>query len=71
VIVVDESGARSVGGSTVDDATLDGLLKLHFTDDNQTEILIKTRDKAPQHVVLAIVQRAKAAGLQKISISRE
>jgi biopolymer transport protein ExbD len=71
VIIVDETGNRIVGGNPVDDATLDGLLKLHFTDDKDTEVLIKTRDKAPQNVVLAIVQHAKAAGLQKVSIARE
>jgi hypothetical protein len=71
VIVVDENGNRMIGGNAVDDATLDGLLKLHYADDKDTEVLIRTKDKAPQTVVLAIVQRAKAVGLQTVSISRD
>jgi biopolymer transport protein ExbD len=71
VVIVDEQGNRIVGGQAVDYATLDGLLQLHHTDDPNTEVLIRARDKAPQNVVLEVMKRAKAAGLSRISIGRD
>jgi biopolymer transport protein ExbD len=71
VIEIDAAGNSSVGGNVVDDATLDGLFRLSFNDDRETAIVIKAKAKAPQSAVIKVVDRAKAAGLKRISIGRE
>jgi biopolymer transport protein ExbD len=71
VIVLDDSGNRLVGGNILDEPTLDGLLRLHYTDDHETAVTIKAQSKTPMTSITSVVDRAKAAGLTRISISRE
>jgi biopolymer transport protein ExbD len=65
---VDANGRASIGGNTIDDATLDELLKMSFADDRNTQVLVKAAPGAPHSAVVKILDRAKAAGLQKLSI---
>ncbi len=71
VIVLDETGNRLVGGNILDEPTLDGLLRLHYTDDHETAVTIKAHANTPMASITAVVDRAKAAGLTRISISRD
>jgi len=71
VIVLDDTGNRIVGGNILDEATLDGLLKLHYTDDRETSVTIKAGQATPTTAIASVVDHVKAAGLQRISISRE
>jgi len=67
-ITIDAAGRRIVGGNPLDDATLDGLLKLSFDDDRDTAVVIKRAPNAPQGAVVDVARRAKAAGLQRVSV---
>ena len=69
VVVIDANGRRMVGGNTLDDDTLDGLLKLSFDDDKDTSILVQARAGAPQAVVTAVVDRARTIGLARVTVA--
>ena len=69
VIHIDDAGQRIVGGREVDDATLDGLLRMCFTDDPDTEVIVQAGRRAPHAAVIDLFDRAKAAGLQRLSIA--
>ena len=68
VIVLDPSGQKLIGGNAVDDSTLDGLFRLSFEDDADTAIVIKASRATPQRAVNQVLDRAKAAGLHRVSM---
>ena len=68
-ITVDTAGQLILGGRVLDDASLDGLLQLSFTDDHDTEVVVKPSKGAPHAAVIKVFDHAKAAGLQRMSIS--
>jgi len=70
-ILIDSQGQRIVGGNLVDDATLDGLLRLSFTDDPETAITVRLKGLPPQHIVIQVIDRAKAIGLRRVTIRRD
>jgi hypothetical protein len=69
VVAIDASGRALVGGAPMDEATLDGLLKLTFEDDHDAAVLVTFSRKASQAVVVKVVDRVKAAGLTHVSIA--
>ena len=69
VIVITSTGATTVDGRAFDDATLDGALRYNFTRDHEAEIVIKTQRGAPHDAVIKLLDRAKATGLHRITIS--
>lgn len=68
VVTVTTSGEAQVGGRTIDDATLDELLRLSFADNPETEVVVKADRSAPHGVVVKVLDLAKAAGLHRLSI---
>ncbi|HEX7843089.1 MAG TPA: M12 family metallo-peptidase [Kofleriaceae bacterium] len=69
VVNIDDAGQHIVGGHALDGATLDGLLRLSFTDDPDTEIVVKAARRAPHAAVVDLFDRAKAVGLQRFSVA--
>ena len=69
VIIVDASGRSIIGGNAVDGPTLDGLLRLSVDDDRDTAIIIQPTRDAPHSAVAKVLELAKAAGLQRVSVS--
>ena len=69
VIHIDDAGQHIVGGHALDDATLDGLLQMCFTDDPDTEVIVQAAKRAPHAAVIDLFDRAKAAGLQRLSVA--
>ncbi|MBX3156348.1 MAG: hypothetical protein KF773_10145 [Deltaproteobacteria bacterium] len=67
VVLVDAAGRRMVGGNALDDDTLDGLLRLSFDDDAATSIVVQVRRGAPPRIVEAVLERARAIGLARVS----
>lgn len=67
-ITVDDAGQRILGGRALDDDSLDGLLQLSAKDDPDTEVVVKAAKAAPHAVVIQLLDRAKAAGLRRMSI---
>lgn len=68
-VTIDAAGAPSVGGQTLDDKTLDELLKLSFTDDPDTEVAITADSKAHYAAAYHVLERANAAGLKHVSVN--
>jgi biopolymer transport protein ExbD len=50
-------------------ATLDGLLRLCFTDDPGTEMVVKAARRAPHAAVVDLFDRAKTVGLQRVWVA--
>jgi biopolymer transport protein ExbD len=71
VIRVDTAGRPNVGGNAIDDTTLDELLALSFTDDRDTQVVVKAARGAPHSAVVKILDRAKAAGLTRLAIATD
>jgi predicted Zn-dependent protease len=69
VVHIDDSGQHIVGGHALDGATLDGLLRLCFTDDPDTEIVAEAAKRAPRAALVDLFDRAKAVGLQRFSVA--
>jgi predicted Zn-dependent protease len=69
VVSIDDAGQHIVGGHALDGATLDGLFRLCFTDDPDTEIVVKAAKRAPRAAVVDLFDRAKAVGLQRFSVA--
>jgi len=69
VVSITDAGQYIVGGQVLDGATLDGLLRLCFTDDPDTEIVANATKRAPHAVVVDLFDRAKAVGLQRLSVA--
>ena len=69
VIQINDGGERLVGGRPVDDATLDELLKLSAADDANTELVVRATRKVPRDSVQKLMDRAKAAGITKMSLA--
>jgi hypothetical protein len=70
-IAVDATGQLILGGRTLDDDSLDGLLQLSFKDDPETEVLVKAAKGAPHAAVIKVLDHAKAAGLHDMAIAAE
>jgi biopolymer transport protein ExbD len=68
-ITVDAQGQLILGGRTLDDDSLDGLLQLSFKDDPDTEVVVKAAKTAPHAAVIKILDHAKAAGLKRMAIA--
>jgi len=66
---INDAGQYSAGSHTLDDATLDGLLRQSFTDDPDTEIVVTAAKHAPRAAVIDLLDRAKAIGLQRFSLA--
>jgi hypothetical protein len=71
VVTVDDAGQHSVGGHTIDDAALDGLLRLCFTDDPATQIVLKVGKHTPHAAVVDLINRGKAIGLQQFALATQ
>jgi biopolymer transport protein ExbD len=69
VVSINDAGQSIVGGQVLDGATLDGLLRLCFTDDPDTEIVANATRRAPHAAVVDLFDRAKAVGLQRLSVT--
>lgn len=69
VILINDAGEKLVGGRPVDDATLDELLRLSAADDANTEVVVRATHKVPRDSVRTVMDRAKAAGLTKMSLA--
>jgi hypothetical protein len=70
-ITVDAQGQLILGGRTLDDDSLDGLLQLSFKDDPDTEVVVKAAKSAPQAAVIKVLDHAKAAGLKRMAIAAD
>ena len=68
-ITIDAAGQRILGGRVLDDDSLDGLLQLSAKDDPDTEVIVKAAKGAPHPAVIQVIDRAKAAGLRRMSIA--
>lgn len=68
-ISVDATGQLILGGRTLDDDSLDGLLQLSFKDDPDTEVVVKAAKSAPHAAVIKVLDHAKAAGLKRMAIA--
>ena len=71
VIRVDAAGDPSIGGNTIDEPTLDELLRMSFADDRDTQIVVKAARATPKAAVVKILERAKAAGLRRLAIASD
>jgi biopolymer transport protein ExbD len=69
VVEIGDAGEHVVGGHALDGDTLDGLLRLCFTDDPDTEIVVKATRRAPRTAIVDLLDRARAVGLQRFSIA--
>lgn len=69
VVSIDDAGQHIVLGHALDGETLDGLLRLHFTDDPDTEIVVMAARHAPRAAITDLLDRAKAVGLQRFSVA--
>jgi biopolymer transport protein ExbD len=69
VVNIDDAGQYLVSGHALDRATLDGRLHQCLTDDPDTEIVVKAAKHAPRAAVIDLLDRAKAAGLQRFSVA--
>lgn len=49
--------------------TLDGILKLSFDDDHDTQVVVKTARGAPHAIVVKVLDHAKAVGLTHMAIA--
>jgi hypothetical protein len=70
-ITVRASGEAELGGQVLDDATLDGLLKMSFEDDHDTAVVVKTIKGAPHAAVVKVLEHAKSAGLTHLAIATD
>jgi biopolymer transport protein ExbD len=68
VIEIDRAGDASVGGKTVDDATLDELLQLSIADDPETGVVLECDRNAPHAAVVRIVDGVKASKTKRFTI---
>jgi biopolymer transport protein ExbD len=68
LIGVSASGEAVVGGRPVDDATLDELLRDGVADDRDTELVVKASKAAPYAAVVKLLDRAKAAGIARVTL---
>lgn len=68
VILIDAAGRSLIGGNPVADDTLAGLLRMSYDDDHDTLIVVRTEHAAPAAAVSKAAERAKAAGLTRVSI---
>ena len=67
VIAIDAAGRSLIGGNVVDDDTLAGLLRMSYDDDHDTVIIVRPERGAPAAAVTKAAERAKAAGLVRVS----
>ena len=68
MLVVTAKGDVTLGGQSLDAATLDELLRRAFDDDASTEVVVKTEPGAPRERAMGVLGRAKAAGFSRMSI---
>jgi hypothetical protein len=68
VLLVDVSGRIVLGGQTLDDGTLDGLMRLSYDDDHDTAIVLKPAKATPPAVVTKLTDRAKAIGFTHVTV---
>ena len=66
IIGVDRRGGRIVGGNTLDDATLDGLLAEVAHDDPTTEIEVHAMPGATAGAVQGTLEHVRKAGLEHV-----
>lgn len=71
VIAVAASGETAVDGRALDAPALDELLRARFARDRDTEVVIKMAGDVPHGVVIELINRAKAAGMQHLSLETE
>jgi hypothetical protein len=69
IVEVDAAGAVLVGGVPVGDSTLAELIRLSAEDDANTEVVIRADAAAPPAAVEGVMQRARAAGLERVTIA--
>jgi hypothetical protein len=70
VIMLDAAGTAHIGGQPVDDTMLDQLMKMSFDDDHETEVIVRAPRETPQAAVVNVLDRAKAAGLHRMTLAR-
>ena len=67
LVGIDDAGQRLVLGRVVDETTLDGLLRLSYEDDPDTEIVVRATKRAPRAAIVNLFDHAKTAGLQRLT----
>jgi biopolymer transport protein ExbD len=71
IIKLDAAGERFIGGNAIDDSTLDDLLRMSFADDRDTNVVVKAARGTPKQAVIKVLDRAKAAGLQRLAVATD
>jgi biopolymer transport protein ExbD len=69
IVGVNAQGQAIIGGRIVDDDTLDGLFRLSYGDDHDTEVIVTSEPGAPHDASVRVFDLAKAAGLHRLSMS--
>ena len=71
VVRITDKQQAVIGGQLVDDATVGELFRMSFADDHDTEIVLKAPRGASHAAVVRLLELAKAAGLQRLSMELE
>jgi biopolymer transport protein ExbD len=69
VLTVAVTGEASLGGKVLDGPALDELFHVAAASDRDTEIVVRIAPHAPTAAVVKVLDRAKAAGLTRTSVS--
>lgn len=70
LLTIDDAGQPMMGGNAIDLDTLDELFRMASKDDPETEIVIQARTKAARGAAINLLDHAKAAGLQRFSMTQ-
>ena len=68
-IAIPVEGDVVVSGQAIGDADLDSLLRAAFVRDPDTQVVLAADTDAPHRRIVAIMERARAAGLTRVSIA--
>lgn len=66
---IDAAGHPMMGGHAIDLDTLDELFRMTRKDDPDTEVVVRASPSAPRTAVVTVIDHAKAAGLQRFSLT--
>lgn len=68
VVRLDAQQRAIIGGQPVDDTTLGDLFRMSFTDDPDTEVVVKAVRGTPNGTIVRVLDQAKAAGLTHVGV---
>ncbi len=68
-VIVTAAGETVIDGTTLDDAGVDAVFRERFARDHETEVVIRAARSAPHDAVIRLLDRAKAAGLHRMSLA--